>query len=298
MRSARPLAWIPLIIVALGVAGCVRSDVDLVLHEDGTVDGTVVVAVREELVEVSGRDLDEFVAGLITRDGGPPDGSLGLPLRQSAGERYQQDGYVGARYRFDAVDAADFGQPDSTRPLFNQREDGSWRFEAKLLTDQAVGDLDDLGGLDVDATLQVQVAFPLAVRTHNGELAQDRNNVVRWDVDLTEAPRTLSATTSTKPAARVDDPGFPWPAVLIGAAALALVGALGTLWLRQRAGRRDGGGPETASGAEVGAESGGEPAAEPEAEPRTEPGTEPVGPRVGQRGAPPPPPFPGSDGPS
>jgi len=227
-----------LVFCALLAAGCVRSEVDLTLSEAGTVDGTIVVAVRQELVAMGGRDVDRFVAGLITRDGGPPDGSLGLPLAQFVGERYEQDGYVGALYRFDSVEAEDFAQPASTRPLFNQREDGSWRFEATLVDEEPFEDFSGLSGLDLEASVTVQVVFPLAVRTHNGALAQGRNNVVRWEVDLTEEAPVLSATTSTKPAAAVDDSRFPWRAVLVGGGALIVVAGLGLLWWRIRAAKQ------------------------------------------------------------
>jgi hypothetical protein len=276
-----------LVLTGLLAAGCMRSDVDLVLKEDGTVDGTIVVAVREELVTIGGQDVDRFVAGLITRDGGPPDGSLGLPLAQFVGERYDQDGYVGALYRLDSVDAEDFDQPASNRPLFNQREDGSWRFEAALVDDEPFEDFSGLSGLDLEASVTVQVVFPLAVRTHNGTLVQGRNNVVRWEIDLTEEAPVLSATTSTKPAASVDDSGFPWRAVLIGGGAVVMVAGLGLLWWRIRARKRRGRGPVT----------GGPPAGGPPGGGPVEEGA-PVTPGAGPADAGTPPSPPGSAGPS
>ena len=188
----RSAPWLVCALVLL--AGCVHASARLTLSQEGTVSGNVVVAVDEHVVELGGMTADEFTTLLTTRDGGPPDGSMGLPLRLAEAEPYSESGFVGARYRFADVDADEFRQPaGGARQVFTQQDDGSWQFEARLLERTPFTDFDNLTGLDLRGDLVVTVTFPYAVETHNGVL--ERPNVVTWSLDLTDRAPTLRATT-------------------------------------------------------------------------------------------------------
>jgi hypothetical protein len=223
----RSAPWLACALLLL--AGCVRGSARLTLSQEGTVSGNVVVAVDEHVVELGGMTADEFTTMLTTRDGGPPDGSMGLPLRLAEAEPYSESGFVGARYRFADVPADEFRQPaGGAREVFTQQDDGSWQFEARLLERTPFADFDDITGLDLRGDLQVTVTFPYAVETHNGVL--ERPNVVTWSLDLTDRAPTLRATTGTELAPVPGGDGVPWEAVAVGVAALVALVALGGLW--------------------------------------------------------------------
>ena len=224
------IRFAPWLICALVLlAGCVRGSARLTLSQEGTVSGNVVVAVDEHVVELGGMTADEFTTLLTTRDGGPPDGSMGLPLRLAEAEPYSESGFVGARYRFADVDADEFRQPaGGARQVFTQQDDGSWQFEARLLERSPFTDFDNLTGLDLRGDLVVTVTFPYAVETHNGVL--ERPNVVTWSLDLTDRAPTLRATTGTELAPVPGGDGLPWAAVVVGVAALVILVTLGVLW--------------------------------------------------------------------
>jgi hypothetical protein len=223
----RSAPWLACALLLL--AGCVRGSARLTLSQEGTVSGNVVVAVDEHVVELGGMTADEFTTQLTTRDGGPPDGTMGLPLRLAEAEPYRESGFVGARYRFADVPADEFRQPaGGAREVFTQQDDGSWQFAARVLERGPFTDFTNITGLDLRGNLLVTVTFPYAVETHNGVLEQP--NVVTWNVDLTDRAPTLRATTGTELASIPGGDGLPWAAVVVGVATLLVLVVLGALW--------------------------------------------------------------------
>ncbi len=183
-------------LLALLLTGCINVDMDMVVSPDDTVSGTMVLAVDRSLLELGsdGSTEDPFAGS----DQPVPDDLEGVSV-----EPYDQDGFVGQRYVFDAVPLDDFnaGTTDGTGQALQIERDGDV-FRVSGVFDAGGGDED---GLDPSlflggAQMQIRLAFPGDVTESTGEID---GNTVTWDLDLGESTE-LSAVANATPSTPLD----------------------------------------------------------------------------------------------
>ncbi len=168
-HRARLLALVGL--VALTLSGCVRMDIAMTLHPDDTVDGSMVMAISDEVATSMGMDpqtlWDEAMA----------EGGTELP-EGGTQEPYAQDGYTGVRYTLDpAPISAMTTAGDVTDDMRIVREGDEFVLDGTMdLTEMTA----DAAGDDASAQMQeamldqfdirLSFTFPGEVTEHNGTL--------------------------------------------------------------------------------------------------------------------------------
>lgn len=186
-------------LLALLLSGCIKVDMDMVVSSDDTVSGTLVLAVDRGLVEMGDASAEDLVS-----DGGQP---FSDDLEGVLAEPYDQDGFVGQRYVFDAVPLAAFndGTTDASGDALRIERDGdvfrvSGTFDttggAQVGDEQAIDPSVFLGSAD----MQVQLTFPGEVLETNGEVD---GTTVTWDLD-TAGTTELSAVAAAEAAVPID----------------------------------------------------------------------------------------------
>jgi hypothetical protein len=201
------------------LTGCLKIDMALDLNEDATVNGEIIFAVTDELVQLTGQSRDELIEQFqadVMRDA--PRGVTQQP--------YRAQGLAGTRLILDDVALDDFAPADETLTITHEGNhyvvDG--RFDLR-----AVADLEQLSTSQRDAfegvaeTAQVRLAmtFPGRVIDHNGQLD---GRTVTW---------TPTGTEPVELHARAEDSqrhSFTGPAI----AALLILSAVAVLALRRR----------------------------------------------------------------
>lgn len=94
------------LVLALALTGCMRMQVNMEIHEDDTASGNVVFAVSDQFAETLGMSSEELLEAMELEDGSSGDGSgsgNGGFDNASSQETYQEDGYSGTRYIYDAT---------------------------------------------------------------------------------------------------------------------------------------------------------------------------------------------------
>lgn len=160
MRITRPLTVSAMAaLLAVGLSGCVKLDLDLRLQPEDTIDGTLVLAVSNELAELLGQDADGLAAELQSELLGSDDAPADLDA-----EPYDDGEYVGSTATFtgEPLDAFDGENLQITR-------EGE-EFVVTGLLDLTETDAEQVPGLDPEPDIRVAVTFPGPVSEHDGEL--------------------------------------------------------------------------------------------------------------------------------
>jgi hypothetical protein len=210
---------IGLVGLALLTGACVKADVNLTVHTDDRIDGSIVMA--------------------IDRSFATPDGEAPEALLDAVGQRvfhgtatgartepYADSQYVGRRVVIDGMTLLDFdrGTGDGLKIV---HQGGQFRLSGTVDTT----DLGPAHGLPVSESsdrvartfdVLIRVTFPGAVTRGNGQVAGD---TVTWRPRLGER-LDLSAVADDHPG----PPGWLLPAVVL--AALAAVGGLAAWRIR------------------------------------------------------------------
>ncbi|HYJ61930.1 MAG TPA: hypothetical protein VE032_10750 [Actinomycetota bacterium] len=165
--------------LAVLLAGCLKAKQDLTLHPDDTVDGVVLVAVSEELIELSGSTAEEVLQQITEGESPIPEGI------DAEIEDYQEDGFVGKTFTFT-------GAPISA---INDQGDLSITHEGDTFV--VDGDVDlSAGETPIDPTdpatqelmsefdVSLSVTFPGEVSDHDGSLD---GTTVTWTPAFGEA---------------------------------------------------------------------------------------------------------------
>lgn len=200
-RRRRTLVLLAVLLALVGVlgAGCVRVRAGMAVSPDDRVSGVVDIA---------------------TPDGAP--GGSGPPLQvpddlsgDVSVERYEQDGYIGSRLRFD-----DLSFDDVTRvlPAVSPSAGQAVRVQMRRSGDRVVvsGQVDLTRVSPESSDVQLKIAFPGEIRQTDGTYA---NGVVSW---------TFQPGTVTDVNAVVDypDPSAPswilWALLLLAVVAVAV----------------------------------------------------------------------------
>lgn len=206
--------------LVLLLSGCLKYDLALVVSEDDTLDGTMIVAIAREFAvgdEVLGR------TGDITTS----EGSVSK-------EPYEDADYIGSRFVLRGVPISEIDALAT---------DGSSRFSLTREGDEHLLDatLDfNLAGTDSiptgsSFTAMVSFTFPGAVLESNGAIS---GNTVAWTELRPDADNSLTARASALANGQAGTPpgsGTPWWVwVLVGVGALLVLGLITALILRRR----------------------------------------------------------------
>ena len=92
--------------MALLLTGCFRVNFDIEVSPEDTVDGTAVIAVDQDLLELSGQTEEQLFDQMDLTSNLPPNASV---------RRYEQDGFIGQQITFEDVPLNEFQQSDVVR---------------------------------------------------------------------------------------------------------------------------------------------------------------------------------------
>ena len=155
--------------LVFGLAGCVRITSDITLHEDNTVSGQIVIAVKAGSGADEGISDEQLVSSLIADN-------PAAKMTDATVTAYDEDGYVGTRITFKDEPIASYTSLDSSIT----REGDSFVFTS------TVPDATEVEKLPSDAMATLSVTFPGKVSKHNGTL---EGTTVTWNLlTTTEAP--------------------------------------------------------------------------------------------------------------
>ena len=197
--------------VALLLSACIKVDMALDVSPDNTVSGSAVLAVDQNLVELSGQSADQLFRDVDLAS--LPEGATVTP--------YEDEGFVGQQVTFDAVPLSEFS---GGQTLGGSGED---------LSITRVGDEFHVsGGLDMSGAefssgqipqgmldnfeFRIAITFPGPVTSSSGSVD---GNTVTWE------PRIGQNTQIRAVASAIPSQGTPWLliALLVGGAALVAV---------------------------------------------------------------------------
>ncbi len=204
--------------LALVLSGCLKYDLTLVVSQDDTLDGTLIVAVAREFA------VGEDIFG----QSGDPTPSQGTVTK----EAYEDADYVGSRYVISGVPISEIDalSADSSTRFSLTHEGDEYLLDASL--DFNLGNTD---AVPLDSfTAIVSMTFPGAVTESNGTI---QGNTVVWTQLRPDADNTLTARASAignGEAGSASDSGIGWWIWALGGVGLLLAGGLVALLLRGR----------------------------------------------------------------
>ncbi|GHJ45142.1 hypothetical protein Cs7R123_24840 [Catellatospora sp. TT07R-123] len=219
----RPLrALAALALVAFGLSGCMKLDMDLTVNSNDTLDGTVVVALDRSLLMMSGKSPEEAFEGA-------EDSVKDLP-KGSRTEVYDDGKFYGKKIIYDDLSFAAFNSGKADAPHI-EHADGKYTFTADLKTgSNSLGAQAELmrpflSGIQITIAL----TFPGDVVEHDAQAKVDGHRV-SWNLGLGENNRLRAVAE--------EGPAFPLAVVAVvgGVAGLAVVVGIVVLaiWLSRR----------------------------------------------------------------
>ncbi|MBA3369250.1 MAG: hypothetical protein H0T99_11385 [Geodermatophilaceae bacterium] len=205
--------------LAVVLSGCLKYDLTLVVSEDDTLDGILIVAVAREFAV--GQDIFGQ-SGELT----PSQGSV-------TKEAYEDADYVGSRYVISGVPISEIDalSSDSNTRFALTHEGDEYLLDASLDFNLAGTDTVPTGN---SFTAMVSMTFPGAVIESNGTI---QGNTVVWTQLRPDADNTLTARASAianGEAGSSSDSGIAWWIWALGGVGLLLVAALVTVLLLGR----------------------------------------------------------------
>jgi hypothetical protein len=206
------------------LSGCVKMDIALSVEGD-KVNGTMIVGVDKQILELSGQSEDELVDQL-TEDVPDTEGVTTEP--------YEDDTFIGTRFTLDDVSLDEFNNEGSTASddlqITHDAGAGQYKVSGVLDLSEAAGE----GAAELTENLDIKIAitFPGRVISHNGELD---GTTVTWRPKAGDK-LAIEATASD------DASSFNWLLVVgIAVPILLLIAGL-VVWFLLR-GRSSGGTP-------------------------------------------------------
>jgi hypothetical protein len=247
--------------LALLLSACIKVDMDLDVAPDNTVSGSAVLAVDQNLVELSGQTADQLFQDVDLSN--LPPGATVTP--------YEDEGFVGQEVTFDDVPLSEFS---GGQTLGGSGED---------LSITRVGDeFHVAGGLDMSSAeftsgqipqgmldnfeFRISITFPGRVTSSTGSID---GNTVTWE------PRIGQNTEIRAVASAIPSGGTPWLTIALAAGGALLLAVILFLIMSRRrpepaAGPIDDGAFSPASSAAIGVNDAG-PASEPRRPPEVPP---------------------------
>ena len=189
--TARTIA---LCALAMLMTGCIKVDLNMELHGDNTVGGTMVFAVSRDLLALTGSSADDLL-GQITASAGPL--PSGVQFQESD---YADDKFEGKTYTFHDVPIDAFSQGTTAGETISIKRVGdTFQVNGEIdLTQAATGPLQPgAAQLAKDMELRIAITFPGPVSQQSGGTIT--GNTVTWTPafgEKTEIQATGSAIGS------------------------------------------------------------------------------------------------------
>jgi len=238
IRSASLLAGLTLLL-----AGCLKLDMALTISPDDTVDGEMVFAVNKELLELTGRNVDDLLGNTAVPDDVPG----------ATQEPYEDDRFVGTRVLFEDVALEDMQEGSGPDALSIERTGDTYEVSGvmDLTADEAAlegNPFEDQFTETFDtAELRIAITFPGEVLETNGQVD---GTTVTWEPvfgERTELQAVASAsgdgvegdegaqgTEGTEAAGGSEEEGSGGNAWLYAILGLVVVGMVVGLFLMMR----------------------------------------------------------------
>ena len=161
--------------LALLMTGCIKVDLNMELHGDNTVGGTMVFAVSRDLLALTGSSADDLL-GQITASAGPL--PSGVRFQESA---YADDRFEGKTYTFQDVPIDAFSQGTTAGETISIKRVGdAFQVNGEIdLTPAATRPLQPgAAQLAKDMELRIAITFPGPVSQQSGGTIT--GNTVTW----------------------------------------------------------------------------------------------------------------------
>jgi hypothetical protein len=211
--------------LATALAGCLKVDVSLEINDDESIDGHVIMAVSDELAQLTGQDPETLAQQF--EDDVMEDAPEGVTQ-----ESYEDDEFQGTRLVLDGVALEEFDfSDDETLSIVHEGDEYQVNGMLDMTGADELGDLSGeeqelIEGFADSMDVRVAITFPGDVIEHNGEL---EGRTVTWTPEFGE---TLDIQARAEDSA---GSSFPWWIVGV-VAALVAVAVLVLLALRRRSG--------------------------------------------------------------
>ncbi|ROS76474.1 hypothetical protein [Cellulomonas sp. PhB143] len=185
--------------LVMTLAGCMRLHLDLTLGEDDTMDGSIVVAISDDVAQTLGQDPQDLWDQMGSEiDGNLPDGAEQEP--------YAEDGYTGARFTYADQPISDTGTGDE---LTITRDGDEYVVSGTFDLSEGADDAGQLPKELLDSfDVRLAVTFPGKIAETNGKV--DGTTAV-WTPTYGEAlemsARGSAVADGTAPSA--SDPATP-----------------------------------------------------------------------------------------
>lgn len=169
MRTRRRLGALSLsVLLAAGLTGCMKVDMDLHLQSDDTVDGTMVMAVSAELAEMVGQDAETLADEMSADIGG------NMTTGEVSTEPYDDGEFVGTTMTFEGESLASFTDAEDDSLTITREGD---EFVVAGVLDLSGGGEELPAGMAESMDVKVAITFPGEVTEHDGELS---GTTVTW----------------------------------------------------------------------------------------------------------------------
>ena len=162
--------------LAMLMTGCVKVDLNMTLHGDNTVSGTMVFAVSRDLLALTGSSADDLL-GQITASAGPLPAGVGFQQSDYADDRFE-----GKTYTFQDVPIDVFSRGTTAgESIAIQRVGDTFQVNGEIdLTPASTGPLQPgAAQLAKDMELRIAITFPGPVSQQSGGTISG-NNTVTW----------------------------------------------------------------------------------------------------------------------
>ena len=258
-RRARAAARIgAFLALAVLLTGCIKLNMDLGINDDNTVNGTVVLGVQKELLQLTGQSAEDLLgeADLV------PTGATGVVV-----EPYEDDEFVGQQIIFENLPISEFnsgalgasgatgisGVTGAAGDTLNIAREGDTFVVTGVLDlssglSGATGPFAGTGGAQFfeSADIQISITFPGEVTQANGEIDGNTVTYVPEFGERLEINATGSAIDNGQAADVVggSDSFLPLILVIAGVAVVLLL----VVFLVVRSRRNRGGGAGTPTG--------------------------------------------------
>jgi hypothetical protein len=228
MKRTRTLRAIGAAGLVLALTGCIKLDMDLTVHADDTVDGTMIFGFNREMSDMMGEEADMF--------DGMMDELLDMDLGEDAPdevtvEPYDDGTFVGQEMTFQGMPLEEFGGDEGTSELRLARDGDEFVFEGDMdMSD--TGEMGDVppGMLEgmMEFDMRVSITFPGEVLEHNGSLS---GTTVTWEPEVGETNEMFARASESGGGG-----GMPvWLWIVIGVVVVAGLVAMLFLFSRSKA---------------------------------------------------------------
>ena len=210
-------------VAALALSGCMRMQVDAAVTENDTINGTVVMAMSDEVLALAGDSADDIWGDNDFED-----------AEGATVEDYAQDGFTGKKYTFKDTPLADFG----SEGMSITRDGDEFVVDGNLDMTDLGEDMQGMEGFMESLDVSVSFTFPGKIIEAN-DTATVTGNTVSWKAAPGEANLLQARASATS--------GSSLPiGLIIGiVAAVVVVGAVIAILLVNR--RKDQGAPVEAA---------------------------------------------------